>query len=61
MKHLIGNNTDLIIVLFTLASIALTIIHIMDVKDFGALVFAVFSYKFGKAQAIAQNANQGVA
>lgn len=49
MSKLINNNTDLVIVLLTLASIGLTFLNIMDVKDFGAIVLAVFSFKFGKA------------
>lgn len=54
MNKLISNNTDLMVVIFTLASIGLTFMKIMDVKDFGALALLVFGYKFAKYQ----NANQ---
>lgn len=50
MKNLINNNTDLMVLLFTLASIALTFLHIMDVKDFGSLALLVLGYKFAKKQ-----------
>lgn len=52
MKTIIKGNTDFIIVIVTLASIGLTFLHIMDVKDFFSLVLAVFSYKFGKLQPV---------
>ena len=50
MNNLINNNTDLMVFLFTIASIALTFNHIMDVKDFGALALMVLGYKFAKKQ-----------
>lgn len=50
MNKLINNNTDLMVFLFTLASIGLTFTHIMDVKDFGALALLVLGYKFAKNQ-----------
>lgn len=52
MNKLLNNNTDLIVILVTIASIALTFIHIMDVKDFGAMAMMVLAYKFGKGQAL---------
>lgn len=50
MNKLINNNTDLIVVIVTLASIVLTFLQIMDVKDFGAMAMMVLAYKFGKTQ-----------
>lgn len=50
MKNLVNNNTDLMVLLFTLASIGLTFMKIMDVKDFGALALLVLGYKFAKNQ-----------
>ena len=50
MNKLINNNTDLMVFLFTLASIGLTFQSIMDVKDFGALALLVLGYKFAKNQ-----------
>lgn len=52
MKNLVKNNTDLIVVLVTLASIGLTFMQIMDVKDFVAMVLMAFGYKFAKGQKI---------
>lgn len=50
MNKLINSNTDLIIVGMVVASIALTFLKIMDVKDFVSMVMMVLAYKFGKAQ-----------
>ena len=53
MNRLINNNTDFMVFLFTLASIGLTFMKIMDVKDFGALALLVLGYKFAKNQMVA--------
>ncbi len=50
MKNIIKGNTDFIIVVLTSASVVLTIMKIMDVKDFGTLVAMAFSFKFGQGQ-----------
>jgi len=50
MNKLISNNTDLLVIIFAIACIALTFAHIMDVKDFNALALMVFGYKFAKWQ-----------
>lgn len=52
MKNLIKNNTDLVVVLLTTASIGLTFMRIMDVKDFAGFVLMAFGYKFAKGQKI---------
>jgi len=58
MNKLINNNTDLMVFLFTLASIGLTFQRIMDVKDFGALALLVLGYKFAKNQKLQEQINQ---
>jgi len=52
MKNLINNNTDLIVILLALASIGLTFMGIMDVKDFVTMVLMAFGYKFAKGQKV---------
>lgn len=51
MNKLINNNTDFIVTLMAVASIGLTFMKIMDVKDFGALALMILGYKFAKSQA----------
>lgn len=57
MKPYINSNTDLIIILLVTASIGLTFLHVMDVKDFVAMVLMVLSYKFGRSQAMTTPTN----
>ncbi len=52
MKNLINNNTDLIVSIMAVASIALTFMKIMDVKDFFSLALMILGYKFAKNQTI---------
>jgi hypothetical protein len=55
MNKLVNSNTDLIVTLAFVSSIALTFLKIMDVKDFGAMAMMILAYKFGKGQAMAAN------
>lgn len=52
MKLFNNSTTNLILVALTLATIGMTLIGIIDAKDFMAVVLMVLSYKFGRSQAV---------